>query len=75
MIPVMNGLLLGFEIATGILLFLNILLFIPPRMWMPLRVWWYLHVEKQKALPPDLKEYLLRRGMKRLSKAKNISPR
>jgi hypothetical protein len=74
MIPAMNGVLLGFEIATGIFVFLNILLFILPRMRMPLRVWWYLLVETQKALPPDLKEYLLRRGMKRLSKAKSISP-
>lgn len=42
---------------------------------MPLRAWWYLHiVKKNRAWPPDVREPVLKNGLKMLKKGKNISP-
>jgi len=45
-----------------------------PRMWLPFRAWWYLHVDRKKPLPPDVKEYVFRRANRMISKLKDVSP-
>lgn len=69
----MNGVVLGFEIAAGILLFILVLFFFARRMLPALRARWYPRFHKDKPLPSDVRHYLFRRGVKQLSKV-NLPP-
>jgi len=42
-------------------------------MWTPLRVWYYTKFVKNEAWPSDVREYVVRRGLKRIDRS-NSSP-
>jgi hypothetical protein len=44
-------------------------------VWLRLRAWWYLRLRSKAQLPMDVREYLLRSGLKDFRKAKNPSPK
>jgi len=54
-----NGIVPRLEIVASILIFLLVLFFLTRGMPTLLRAWWYLHVNKNKPAPPDVKQYLL----------------
>jgi hypothetical protein len=70
----MNGVLLGFQIAAGIALFLLVFFVIIPRLSLHLRVWWYQTIVKDKTPPPEIRKYLVKSGMRTLKKVKNLPP-
>jgi hypothetical protein len=43
-------------------------------MWTRLRAWWYGYFIKVKAWPPDVREYVVRSGLK-IAKNSNLSPK
>ena len=65
---------MGFQIAAGIALFLLVFFVIIPRLWLPLRVCWYQTIAKDKTPPPEIRKYLMKRGIRTLKKAKNLPP-
>jgi formylmethanofuran dehydrogenase subunit E len=70
----MNGILLGFEIALGIALFWVVFFVAIPRLSLPVRVWLFTHFRKEQTPPPEMRRYLVRRGIKLLKKVKKLPP-
>jgi superfamily II helicase len=69
----MNGVLLGFEIATGIALFFVVFLVVIPRISLPLRAFWYHRVNTTKTAPPEVRRYLLKKGIGHLKSAQRAN--
>jgi hypothetical protein len=70
----MNGVILGFEIAAGIGLFILVFFVIIARISMPLRAWWYQRVNKGQTPPPEVRRYLMRSGIRMLKRVKKLPP-
>jgi len=68
----MSGVLFGFEIATGVALFVVVLFVIVPRLWMPIRAWHYLH--SKQTPPPAVRRYMVKVGIQKLKRSKSLPP-
>lgn len=68
----MDGVLLGFEIAAGVALFLFVFFVLIPRISLPFRSWYYRVIAKGTP-PPEIRRYLMKSGIRNLQKVK-LSP-
>jgi hypothetical protein len=70
----MHGVVLGFEIAAGIALFLFVFFVVVPRVSLSVRAWWYRTFKKDVVAPPEIRRYLMKSGIADLKKAKHLAP-
>lgn len=59
----------GFEIAAAIVVIVVLFFVVIPRLLMPGRAWWYLRVARGSTPPPEVRRYLMKRGMEQLRNA------